>query len=140
VAVGGPAIQVTRGGGHYAQESWDGRSVYYWKNTGGGEIRQVPVEGGEEMSVVRVRKGGRLSGWDLSAAGIYYAISRNVEVGSEEYTVCFLDIKSGRTETLFRKEGSFGHWSLSVSPDEKWILFGELPAAQSEIMLIENFR
>jgi hypothetical protein len=29
---------------------------------------------------------------------------------------------------------------LAVSPDEKWILFSEMPFAQSELMLVENFR
>lgn len=29
---------------------------------------------------------------------------------------------------------------MTVSPDEKWILLGEAPAWQSELMLMENFR
>ena len=33
-----------------------------------------------------------------------------------------------------------GHFSLTVSPDEKWILVGEVPGWQSELMLMENFR
>jgi dipeptidyl aminopeptidase/acylaminoacyl peptidase len=136
-ATGGPATQVTHKGGGHVHESWDARSVYYSK---GEEIWRVPVEGGEETPVVRVREGGSLAGWDLSAAGIYYATEREVHVAGNEYTVDFLDFRSGRSETLFRKESPLGHWALAVSPDERWILFGELPAAQSELMLVENFR
>jgi Tol biopolymer transport system component len=137
-AVGGPAIQVTHGGGHYVHESWDGHSVYYSKESGGGgEIWRVPADGGDETSVLRGL--GSLRGWDLTPTGIYYATSRQVELAREHYMVRFFDFATGRSETLFRKEGPFGHWSLAVSPDEKWILFGEQPAAQSELMIV-NFR
>jgi hypothetical protein len=30
--------------------------------------------------------------------------------------------------------------ALALSPDEKWILFGEAPGNQSELMPMENFR
>jgi Tol biopolymer transport system component len=133
---GGPAIQATQGWGHRATESWDGRFLYYWHP--GGEIWRVPVAGGDETPVVRGID--FLAGWDLSSAGIYYASSRGTGPFSQEYTIRYLDLQSGHTETLFKREGSFWHWSLGVSPDEKWILYGEQPAPQSELMLIENFR
>jgi Tol biopolymer transport system component len=137
-AAGGPAVQVTRGGGLGAEESWDARSVYYSNDTGGGEIWRVPVEGGEETPVVRALD--TLKGWELSRGGIYYATARDLEGTHTEYTIRFLDFESGRTETLLRKEGPAWQWSLRVSPDEKWILFGETPSPQSELMLVENFR
>jgi hypothetical protein len=98
----------------------------------------VPVEGGEATPVLHGL--GDLSGWDLSSTGIYHAISRYPFAAGEDYTIRFFDFESGRTETLFRKEGPFSHWSLRVSPDERWILFGETPQPQSELMLVENFR
>jgi hypothetical protein len=50
-------------------------------------------------------------------------------------------LSSGRTTPLYRTQGAAsGHLSLAVSPDEKWILFSEAPAWQSELMLMENFR
>ncbi len=139
-AGGGPAVQVTRrrkAGDFYFQESWDARYVYY-SNAAAGEIWRVPVEGGEDTPVLQGL--GRLRGWTLSRAGIYYATSRSPSVASNEYAIHFLDFQSGSTETLFRKEGPFDHFSLAVSPDEKWILYSEQPAAQSELMLVENFR
>jgi Tol biopolymer transport system component len=128
---GGPAVQVTRGGGHAAAESWDGRFVYY--SHADGEIWRVPVGGGQETPVVRALH--EPADWDLSSTGIYYA-----DEVAKAFTIRYLDFESGRTETLFRREGPFWHWSLRVSPDEKWILYGEQPAPQSELMLIENFR
>ena len=57
-----------------------------------------------------------------------------------EFEVQYLDFGSGRATPLFRKEGVASYLSLTVSPDEQWILFGEAPAWQSELMLMENFR
>jgi hypothetical protein len=138
-AGGGPAVQLTRGGegvDFYYQESWDARYVYY--SNGGGEIWRVPVEGGEETPVLRGLHG--LRGWTLSRAGIYYATSPSPSVASREYAIHFFDFESGSTKTVFRREGPFEQFSLAVSPDEKWILFSEMPVAQSELMLVENFR
>ena len=39
---------------------------------------------------------------------------------------------------LFRREGPIYLRSLSVSPDEKWLLYEEAPLRTSELMLAEN--
>jgi hypothetical protein len=80
--------------------------------------------------------------WALSRAGLYYTTLRPVAAGGQEFAIQYLDFASGRTTALYRKEGrgDFLYLSLTVSPDEKWILFGEAPASQSELMLMENFR
>ena len=39
-----------------------------------------------------------------------------------------------------RLEGPSGRMWLTVSPDEEWVLYSELPIGQSELMLVENFR
>ena len=46
----------------------------------------------------------------------------------------------GRVAELSRKNGPFHHYSLTVSPDEEWILYGEQPIPTRELMLVENFR
>jgi Tol biopolymer transport system component len=134
---GGPAVQMTRKGGFYVQESWDGRFLYH---SGGSErgIWRAPVEGGQETRVVEDL--GGLSGWKLSRTGIYYATSRSPALAGEEYTIRFLDLESGRTETLFRTTSLSNHWYLGVSPDEKWILYTEWPHTASELVLVDNFR
>jgi hypothetical protein len=40
---------------------------------------------------------------------------------------------------LFRREGQVFIQDLTVSPDEKWILYSESPWTTSEVMLVENF-
>jgi Tol biopolymer transport system component len=135
---GGPAVQVTRGGGSYAEVSRDGRYLYYASSDVGASIRRVPVDGGEETEVLP----GPLPfafDWALAPAGLYYEQMRPRDQG-EEFSIRYLDLSSGRTTEVFRKEGPFLHSWLAVSPGEDWILYGEQPLGQSELMLMENFR
>jgi hypothetical protein len=135
---GGTAVQVTRGGGFYAMESEDARYLYYAKSSTSG-IWRVPVSGGDESEVVTGVVGWE--DWALGQRGLYYARARDLlPIRRQEFTIQYLDFGSGKATTLFRKEGVVGHLSLAVSPDEKWILFGEFPGWQSELMLMENFR
>jgi serine/threonine protein kinase/Tol biopolymer transport system component len=137
-AEGGPAVQVTRGGGFYALESWDRRHLYYSKEPPSG-VWRVPVEGGEETEVVAIPI-EFFWDWALSRGGIYFATSRWHPGRKETYTIELLDLESGETSEVFHKQGPFGHASLAVSPDERWILFGESAPTQSELMLVENLR
>jgi Tol biopolymer transport system component len=147
-AEGGLSVQVTRGGGFAAQESWDARYFYYSKAPSGGGLWRVPVEGGEEAPVFSAQP-AFWTQWALSPAGIYWArdalsilapTSQGRSFWREDYTIHFFDFQSGRSQTLFRKVGLFNTLFLTVSPDEKWILFSEAPVVQSELMLVENFR
>ncbi len=131
-ADGGPAIQVTRGGGFAAQESWDARYVYFSKAGMGGGCWRVPVEGGGEIPLIRKPT---WTEWALARTGIYW-----ISHEPTAYTIYFFAFESGRSETLFRREGLFDALFLAVSPDEKGILYTEGPYPQSELMLVENFR
>jgi Tol biopolymer transport system component len=139
-SAGGPAVQVTRGGGLAAQESWDGRHVYFARFAGGQtSIRRAPVDGGEDTEVMRGPSGW--DAWAVAASGIYFLDSRQVLRGRKsETTIAFFDLESGRTLPIFRREEAILNYGISVSPDEQWILFGEYPFPQSELMLVENFR
>jgi serine/threonine protein kinase/sugar lactone lactonase YvrE len=134
---GGRAVQVTQEGGHYVIESWDGRYLYYywWGSSG---FRRVPVGGGEKTDVLS-EPIHFFNDWDLSRDGLYFMRLRE-RVRREELTVQFYDFASHQLTTLFRKEGPFQNNSLAVSPDEQWILYGEWPAPEAELMLMENFQ
>jgi Tol biopolymer transport system component len=136
-SAGGPAVQVTRGGGVFAQESWDGRYLYYTKSQLDAGIWRLPLDGGAETEVIRGPV--RNADWALVRAGIYYAMVRRQGPRSE-YTIQFFDFVSGRTTQVFRQVGGSSHLYVAASPDERWILYRELPEWQSELMLVENFR
>ena len=136
-ADGGTAVQVTRGGGFYAVESEDGQQLYYSKSSFSG-IWHVVLAGGGESEVVKAPVAW--GDWALGRRGLYYATGQGVSARRGVFTIQFLDFESGKTTPLFRSEGIANHFSMAVSPDEKWILFGEAPGWQSELMLMENFR
>ena len=75
----------------------------------------------------------------LGARGIYYADGQ-VGAGKSWFAIQYLDLDSRRVSQVFRREGQIVLHSLTVSPDEKWILYAESPWSTSELMLVENFR
>ena len=134
---GGPAVQGTRVGGVYAEESWDDGYLYYAKTENQTAIWRVPVDGGKETEVV-AGPTNQLA-WALSRSGIYYATDHG-QGRRREYAIQFYDFESGEITDLYRKDGPFEHAWLAVSPDEAWVLYGEAPMGTSELMLVENFR
>ena len=138
---GGPAVQVTRRGGIYPVESWDGRDLYYTKVIfpGAWGVWRVPVAGGEETEIVPIGTLSGLFGMAVAREGLYYSRKRQEE-GQGVFTVEYLDFASGHVTEVLRREGPAGQSGLAVSPDEKWILFSESPPEEAELMLVENFR
>ena len=137
-ADGGPAIQVTRSGANFGWESWDGQHLYL-QSLDTPAVRKVPVGGGEEVEVLRLPSTN--APWALSRSGIYYNSWRWLLRGRRSESVFyFLDFDSRRTSVLLKREGQYLPLGLEVSPDEQWILEGQFFQAQSELMLVENFR
>ena len=138
-AEGGEPVQVTAGGGVYGEESWDGEYLYYIKSNSDTTIWRVPTGGGDEVEFLRGPTDW--PSWTLSERGIYYMTWRSlVRRRRIEYRIYYLDFASGRTTELFVREGSASPLWLSVSPDERWILYTEVPLPESELRLVENFR
>jgi dipeptidyl aminopeptidase/acylaminoacyl peptidase len=138
-AEAGEAVQVTQNGGSYAQESWDGRDVYFYKGFRDGAIWRLPVEGGEEDQVLRGPD--RWDSWTLSENGIYFSSWKwKVRWRSVEYAIEYFDLASGQVTEILRTEESVLPGRLAVSPDEQSILYTEAPLVESELMLVERFR
>jgi len=134
-AAGGEAVQVTRGGGFYAEESWDGRYLYFFRFISA-PVWRVPVAGGEETAVWG---SGDWHDFALFRDGIYMASFRFFfNVHREPYTIQYFDLESGRVSEVFREEGPFSYLGLAVSPDEEWMLYCRRPYEQSELMLVER--
>jgi Tol biopolymer transport system component len=136
---GGQAVQVTRDGGAVPAVSWDDRYLYYQKSESLSGIWRMAVDGGEETEVVRERINPW--SWALGRTGLYFATNEPIlKDYSEKYTIRYLDFESAHVTELYRKEGPLLHRFLAVSPNEEWVLYGEMPAPTSELMLVENFR
>jgi Tol biopolymer transport system component len=135
-AAGGEPVLVAPLGGLLAQESPDGRSLYYMKYTGG--IWKVPVEGGEETAVLP-GFGAELRGyWRVADDGIYY-LHRGAQPAP---TIEFFDFATCRSHHLVVFTGNYAIFAggLTVSPDRRWIVYAQGHPASNEIMLVENFR
>jgi Tol biopolymer transport system component/DNA-binding winged helix-turn-helix (wHTH) protein len=134
-AAGGPAVQVTKNGGLAAQESLDGRSLYYTKRPGG--IWVMPVSGGDETQVLPFPEAQHRGFWRLTADGIIFLRSSNRSDGHLE----FFDFSSRRSQRLggLPEATSYGG-GIAVSPDGRRIVYSRVARSGDDIMLAENFR
>jgi Tol biopolymer transport system component len=98
---GGEAQTVSGAEGWFADESPDGRWLYF--STGGegrpGRLKRVPVSGGKAREILSQVSGRN---WALTLAGVWFmAPPPTVNVGSE---LRYLDLATGATRTVFRTE------------------------------------
>ena len=101
-------------------------------------IWRVPVAGGEEAEVVRGPVSGGTTGLSPGAASTTRRPARRSRQRVHD-PVSRLRVRAG-PQRCFARSALQAHRWLAVSPDEEWILYSELPEAQSELMLVENFR
>jgi Tol biopolymer transport system component/DNA-binding winged helix-turn-helix (wHTH) protein len=134
-AEGGQAVQVTKQGGFLGRESIDGKFVYYLKDRGVPGIWRVPVEGGEEVLVLTHHKAGLSRAWTVVEKGIYFATAEDPANPSIE----FYSFDTSKVTQVAALSKPFSY-SLSVSPDGRWLLYTQVDQSGSDIMLMENFR
>jgi len=134
---GGKAAQVTQGGGFYAIEAFEGGTLYYQKpgqrDYASGPLWKVRLEGGEETLVLD--REVRCGNWALRPEGIYYSTYQG-----KKYTIEFLSFQTGEVASVYEDEPSGHLFCLTISPDGEWFIFSENPPAESDLMLVENFR
>jgi Tol biopolymer transport system component/DNA-binding winged helix-turn-helix (wHTH) protein len=136
---GGNAIQVTKGGGFYAIDSFDGKMLYYLKPGrqyfGVGQIWKVPSEGGTESQVLDQEVfWGNLT---IGPEGLYFAISNG-----KNYTVKSFNFKTGKVSLVFQEKIHRRRIYLNLSPDSEWFLYNnyEEDPGEADLMMVENFR
>jgi Tol biopolymer transport system component len=134
-AQGGEPAQVTKNGGAASQESPDGKFLYYMRErTRTSSLWRMPVTGGEEEKVLDSVS------WFINFAvtpkGIYYIPARRDGQSFVEY----LDLATRKVKPVFTIGSRPISQGLSVSPDERWILWTQTDVAGSDLMLVENFR
>jgi Tol biopolymer transport system component len=136
-SAGGHAVQVTKKGGFAAQESRDGKTLYYakriqfpgWRKYGG--LWKVPVEGGQETLVLKELEAGMFDCWAVTGEGICF-------YSDHTGTIDFFGFATRRITQIAKPEKQGG--PLTVSPDGRWILFSQVDVHTSHIMMVENFR
>jgi Tol biopolymer transport system component len=131
-ADGGKAIQVTRQGGYVAFESLDGKFVYFSKSLRLTGLWRVPVEGGEETKIIESIMGQAFA---LGRKGIYFVAPHPDGTSAVQFQ-SFATAKLTAIAEIHRPV-EFG---LSVSPDERFILYTQVDQGGTDLMLVENFR
>jgi len=132
-ATGGTAVQITRNGGLCVYPSADGSRIYYTKQNADSALWTMPAAGGPERIVLPsvVNRAFVILG-----EGVYY-VPHADEHG--RYAVHYLDLSTGATRPVFPIAG-LANLGLSVSPDRKYVLYAQVDAGDSDIMLVDGFR
>jgi Tol biopolymer transport system component len=135
-STGGPAAQMTRHGGFAAFESPDGRFLYYAKGLTAPGLWRIPTNGGEEIELISSLEAGYWGYWVVVENGIYY-LDTTAKPG-----IAFFDITTHHITRVFDLENRPAREApgLAVSPDKETILYTQLDALNSDIILVENFR
>jgi hypothetical protein len=128
-------VQVTRHGGFAAFESPDGRFLYYAKGLAVPGLWRIPTNGGEEIELIRSLDAGYYGYWAVVEKGIYY-LDATAKPG-----IAFFNTTTHRTRRVFDLENRPARQApgLAVSPDGGTILYTQLDALNSDIILVENF-
>jgi Tol biopolymer transport system component/DNA-binding winged helix-turn-helix (wHTH) protein len=132
-ATGGEAIRVTQNGGYVAFESLNGSMLYYTKTSLKPSLWGMPVGGGQELELV---KSIDLFGFTPATKALYFEKLNN---NGSSTSIQFLNLATGKVSTVITVHRSLGA-GLSISPDERYLLYSQFDQRGSDLMLIENFR
>jgi serine/threonine protein kinase/Tol biopolymer transport system component len=135
-AGGGAAVLVNSTLTSYSPlvESPDGKFFYATrKDVEGYSLLRTPVEGGKVEQVLDSLT--HPESFAVVDNGIYYVPRSDPVKG---YSIRFLELATGKSE-IIAELGKQSYWSLSVSPDRRWILYTQQDQAGSDLMLVENF-
>ncbi|MGE5488716.1 MAG: protein kinase domain-containing protein [bacterium] len=138
-AAEGKAVAISTDRGWGVVESADGRYVYYANTMRGyrpGEptaVWRVPVSGGEASEVIPAVLSA--NHFTVTPRGVFY-IS---EPEHGRYAIRMLEFATGRQKLIAELDRT-PNAGVSVSPDGRTLLWSQVDAENSDVMLIENFR
>ena len=129
---GGPEEQVTRNGGVFPLEGWDGQTLYYLQTFADGPLLGRPTAGGDEHTVIPC---ATPHGYAVGPHGIFhYDCGQAALRGSLRH----FDPASRHDRLVAPLDADFIA-GLSLAPDGKTLAYGR-GEATSNLMMIENFR
>jgi Tol biopolymer transport system component len=134
-AEGGGATQITSSEGSYLPtESSDGKTLYYCHKVPEKGIWRIPAQGGEAVQVTGSYS-PPLCAMTVTAQGLYYTAAPD---SSNKYSIQFVSFSTGQSRPVVVSERPFIYLALSVSPDGRWLLYGQ-SESDSDLMVVENF-
>ena len=135
-AGGGPAQVVTAGYGP-RMESPDGKWFYFARarNQSVHSVWRMPVEGGSEEDAELLLESLHDELYGVVEDGVYFVPPSK----GADYSLHFLRFATGAVEPIHDFERQ-PVGTMSVAPDGRSILFGQMEPMEADIMLVENFR
>ncbi|MCL4854681.1 MAG: PD40 domain-containing protein, partial [Bryobacteraceae bacterium] len=140
---GGAALQVTRRGGYASYESRDGKWLYFsklkpysiWRMPGSGTAAE---ESAGERLLIGPPVDLTPTGWTVTSEEILFiGVSDNMPFRA----IRGYRLTTGEIRTLLNlPEISERGTDLSISPDSRWLLYGQLDRSGSNIMIAETGR
>jgi len=132
-AIGGTAIQLTKGKGGPGMESLDGKYFLYHTADEDG-LWKIPVNGGDPTLVMK-EKPNFMNYWAIAPQGLYFR-----ELRGRESLLRLLRFETGRSSQIAAL--NLAHPAgdrLSLPANGSWVLYDQTDRSESDIMLIENF-
>ena len=126
---GGASEPVTQKGGFEAQESRDGKYLYFSRSRTAPDIWRWTPDGAEELLVPEVT--GRM--WVAGKEGVYFLKAQDL---------MYLDLATRKTTKVLTlaKRVAPNLRGIDLSPDGRELLWAQVDSSSSDIALVENFR
>jgi hypothetical protein len=115
-------------------ESYDGETVYFTTFGANSILHTVSVKHPGAESVIQGMPPVRnMALWTLTLGGIYFVPA------DAPRSVRYFDFATKKVRQIFKIEKGLAY-GLSVSPDERWILYSQIDEQKFELMLVDHFR
>ncbi len=137
---GANAQRMAGQGAFYAQESPDGRWIYYTRQ-GGSEpgIWRIPAEGGAEQKLTAELSPNFWGQWAVAQNAVFFAV---FPPAGTRRAISRLDLATGKVTDIFTlaKMPVQFESAMWVAADESSIYWSQLDQAGSDVFLVERFR
>ena len=134
-AAGGKPAQLTTKGGFIAKEAPDGK-IYYLRPAGRNELWSIDSDGQNESRVPGIPEMA-WPAFDVTARGIYY-----IDPISGDEVIHFYNFGTRKIGTALKLSGRALPYAaqISISPNEKDLLYSQTTRDEADIVLVEGFQ
>lgn len=134
-------VQLTRNGCSVYHFSPDGRWIYYVRGNELSGLFRIPASGaGPEELVLPELNSLLYRGWAVASSGIYYTVE--VEGGGGRWEIRRYDPVNKVRKVVLPVQYPLPRWSgtLSVSPDESWMVFPQQEPVVGELVFDPDWK